>query len=117
MRLLLDECVPRKLRSDLEGYDVRTVQEMGWAGKKNGELVRLAAESFDVLITVDRNFIHQQNLQDRQMALVLIEARTNRLIHLRPLMPEVRRLLPAVQRGQLIRVGRSGSELITRTSK
>lgn len=41
MRLLLDECVPRKLRSDLEGHDVRTVQEMGWAGKKNGELVRL----------------------------------------------------------------------------
>jgi predicted nuclease of predicted toxin-antitoxin system len=51
MRLLLDECVPRKLRSDFEGHDVRTVQEMGWAGKKNGELVRLAADSFDVLIT------------------------------------------------------------------
>jgi predicted nuclease of predicted toxin-antitoxin system len=109
MRLLLDECVPRKLRSDLEGHDVRTVQEMGWAGKKNGELVRLAADSFDVLITVDRNFILQQNLQGRQIALILIEARSNRVVHLRPLMPEVRRLLPTVQRGQVIRVGRNGS--------
>jgi predicted nuclease of predicted toxin-antitoxin system len=109
MRLLFDECVPRKLRSDLEGHEVRTVQEMGWAGKKNGELVRLAADSFDVLITVDRNFIHQQNLQGRQIALILIEARSNRLIHLRPFMPEVRRLLPTVQQGQMIRVGSSGS--------
>ena len=109
MRLLFDECVPRKLRNDLEGHDIRTVQEMGWAGKKNGELIRLAADSFDALITVDRNFIHQQNLQGRQIALILIEARTNRLVHLRPLMPEVRRLLPTVQRDQVIRVGRSGS--------
>lgn len=109
MRLLLDECVPRKLRSDLEGHDVCTVKEMGWAGKKNGELVRLATDSFDVLITVDRNFIHQQSLQGRQIALILIEARSNRLVHLRPLMPEVRRLLPTVQRGQVIQVGRSGS--------
>jgi predicted nuclease of predicted toxin-antitoxin system len=109
IRLLLDECVPRKLRSDLEGHEVRTVQEIGWAGKKNGELVTLAAESFDVLITVDRNFIHPQNLQGRQIALILIEARTNRLVHLRPLMPEVRRLLPTVQQGQVIRVGRSAA--------
>jgi hypothetical protein len=47
--------VPRALRDELEGHDVRTVAESGWAGVKNGELLRLAAEHFDVLLTVDRN--------------------------------------------------------------
>jgi hypothetical protein len=43
MRVLLDECLPRKLKNDLAGHDVRTVPDMGWAGKKNGELLQLAA--------------------------------------------------------------------------
>ena len=54
MRVLLDECVPRALRNDIPGHEVRTVAEAGWAGVKNGELLRLAAAAFDVLITVDR---------------------------------------------------------------
>ena len=56
MRVLLDECVPRRLRRELTGHDVRTVPEMGWAGKKNGELIRsMTGQGFKVLITVDRN--------------------------------------------------------------
>jgi predicted nuclease of predicted toxin-antitoxin system len=43
MRVLLDECLPRKLKNDLPGHAARTVPEMGWAGKKNGELLQLAA--------------------------------------------------------------------------
>lgn len=109
MRVLFDECVPRKLRSDLQDHDVRTVQEMGWAGKKNGELLRLAADAFDVLLTVDRNLVDQQNLKGIQISVISLGAHTNRLVHLRPLMPEVRRLLPTVQRGQVHQVGRSGS--------
>jgi predicted nuclease of predicted toxin-antitoxin system len=61
MRVLLDECVPRALRDELPGHEVRTVAEYGWAGVKNGELLRLAANSFDVLLTVDRNLEYQQN--------------------------------------------------------
>ena len=55
MRVLLDECVPRALRNDIPGHEVKTVAEVGWAGVKNGELLRRAAAAFDVLITVDRN--------------------------------------------------------------
>jgi len=53
MRVLLDECVPRALRGDIPGHDVKTVAEAGWAGIKNGELLRLAATAFDLVITVD----------------------------------------------------------------
>ena len=54
MRLLLDECVPKRLRRELSGYDVQTVREAGWAGLKNGALLRAADGSFDALITVDQ---------------------------------------------------------------
>ena len=60
MRVLLDECVPRALRNDLPGHEVKTVAELGWAGVRNGELLRRAAAAFDVLITVDRNLEYQQ---------------------------------------------------------
>jgi hypothetical protein len=63
MRVLLDECVPRALRNDISGHEVRTVAEAGWAGVKNGELLRLAATAFDVLITVDRSLEYQQSFK------------------------------------------------------
>jgi|GEM_PF-1280682 len=54
MKLLLDECVPKRLRNDFTGHEVRTVEEVGLKGMKNGHLLRAAAELFDALITVDR---------------------------------------------------------------
>ena len=55
MRVLLDECVPRTLRKEIPGHEVKIIADAGWAGVKNGELLRLAAGKFDVLVTVDRN--------------------------------------------------------------
>jgi len=63
MRVLLDECLPRRLKAELSDHEVRTAQEVGWAGLKNGELLRVAAGQFDVLLTVDRNIAYQQNLR------------------------------------------------------
>jgi hypothetical protein len=64
MRILIDECVPRRLRREPPTHDVRTVAEMGWSGKKNGELLRLMNDNgFEVLLTVDQNLRHQQNLK------------------------------------------------------
>jgi len=63
MNLLLDECLPRKLKDDLPGHAVSTVLEMGWAGTKNGTLLRLAETAFEVFITADRNVEYQQNLR------------------------------------------------------
>ncbi len=62
MKLLLDECIDRGLVKDLAGHDVKTVPQMGWAGIKNGELLTLAENEFDVFITIDRNLSFQQNL-------------------------------------------------------
>jgi hypothetical protein len=61
MRVLLDECVPRALRQELPGHEVKTVAEAGWAGLKNGELLKIAAAQFDVLLTVDRSLEYPQN--------------------------------------------------------
>ena len=64
MRVLLDECVPRPLGHELTEHEVSTVQELGWSGTKNGELLRRTAEaSFDVLVTTDQNLEHQKNLE------------------------------------------------------
>jgi hypothetical protein len=55
MRVLLDECVPRASRRELPGHEVKTVAEAGWAGVKNGQLLKPAGTQFDILPTVDRN--------------------------------------------------------------
>ena len=55
MKILFDECVPQRLRRFLPGYDVTTIPEAGWAGIKNGELLKIIAGNFDVFVTVDRN--------------------------------------------------------------
>ncbi len=105
MRVLLDECMPRKLRGDLEGHGVRTVPEMGWAAKKNSELLRLAAKEFDVFLTVDRSLIYQQDLQGIPIAVISLKTKSNRLADLRPLMSEVRSILASIQPSQIVRLG------------
>jgi nicotinate-nucleotide pyrophosphorylase len=105
MRVLLDECLPRRLKAELPDYQVRTAQEEGWAGLKNGDLLRVAAGQFHVLLTVDRNIAFQQNLSGLSIAVIAMVARSNRLDDLRPVMVEVRRVLPGVRAGQVIRVG------------
>ena len=62
MRILLDESLPRKLSQELTGHEVRTVQRLGWAGLKNGELLHRASGKFDILITGDQNLEYQQTL-------------------------------------------------------
>ncbi|MFM8535776.1 MAG: hypothetical protein ACKOEC_19685 [Acidimicrobiia bacterium] len=106
MRLLLDECVPRPLEAELEAHDVHHVVDMGWAGRRNGELLRLMqAERFEVLLTVDKSLPFQQNLQAAAIAVVVMVAKTNRVKELRPLIPGVLVALAEIGPGQLIRVG------------
>jgi len=101
VRVLLDECLPRRLKRELAGHDARTGPEMGWARKRNGELLRLAvAAEFDAFLTVDRKLQHQQNLSAFNLAVVVLEAKSNTLADLQPLMPEVLEILPTAPRGQ-----------------
>jgi|SRR5205085_6783119 len=105
MRILLDECVPRPLRRELPGHDVRTVPEMGWSGKKNGELLPLiTSHNFAVLLTTDQNLRYQQNLRAAGIAVIVLIARTNRLVDLAPLIPSVRARLPSIQAGDLVEI-------------
>jgi hypothetical protein len=89
VKVLLDECVDWRLGRDIVGHDVKTARQMGWAAIKNGELLVLAEQQFDVFVTVDRNLSFQQNLAALSIALVVLHARTNRLADLRPLVPKV----------------------------
>ena len=93
MRLLLDESVPAKLRRRLTGHEVRTVGDMGWSGTRNGKLLALAAGQFDVFITVDKNLPHQQNLATLPVAVVVLDAFSNELHALLPLMASLERAL------------------------
>lgn len=105
MRVLLDECVPRRLRLELADHAVRTVGEMGWSGIRNGALLQTAAAEFDCLVTVDRNLQFQQTLISLQIAVVVIAAKSNRLEHLIPLMSQVRDCLKSLRRRTLTVVG------------
>jgi predicted nuclease of predicted toxin-antitoxin system len=89
MRVLLDECVPRALRKELPGHLVKTTAEAGWAGLKNGALLKVAVGEFDVLVTVDRNLEYQQNFTGVSIAVIVIQAQSNDIDALRPLMPAV----------------------------
>jgi len=89
MLVLLDEQLPRHLAREVGGHNVSTVQQRGWAGLKNGELLRVAADAgFEVLVTADRNLQFQQNLSLAQLGIVLFVAPSNALEDLRPLVPK-----------------------------
>ena len=102
MRVLLDECLPRGLKRELPGHDVRTAPEMGWASKRNGELLQLAQREFDVFLTVDGNLQHQQNLASFEIAVIVLVARSNRFDDLRPVMNTVRESLSIAKRGEAL---------------
>ena len=104
MKVLLDECLDWRLRHELTGHEVKTVQEMGWAGIKNGRLLALAQGDFSVFITGDRNLSFQQNVPSFSIAVVVLKAQSIRLIHTRPLMAKVLAMLPGLKPGQIVTV-------------
>ena len=105
MRVLLDECVPRPLMRELSGHEVRTVVDMGWSGKENGELLQLMVrESFSVFLTADQNLRYQQNLLAANVAVIVLVAASNRLPDLLPLMPAVRATVSTISPGELVEV-------------
>ena len=87
MRVLLDECLPSRLKRVLPGHEVTTVSEAGWAGKTNGDLLGAAVGQFDAFITIDKNLPAQQNLQRLEIGVVVLEAHSNRYQDLEPLAP------------------------------
>ena len=104
MKILLDECIDRRLAQEIAGHEIVTVPQAGWAGIKNGDLLRLAQAQFDVFVTVDRNLSFQQQLPNFGIAVIILHAPTNRLKDLRPLVPQLLQVLPLVPKGEARRV-------------
>lgn len=105
MRVILDECLPRRLVRDLEGHSVTTVPKQGWASRKNGELLRLVVPKFDVFVTIDANIVHQQNLSLSGLCLIVLHARNSRYETLEPLVPQLRIAVAQAQPGKVIHLG------------
>ena len=105
MRVFLDECIDWRLSRDIIGHDVKTARQMGWATIKNGELLVLAAEQFDVFVTVDRNLAFQQSIVALQIAVIVLRAKSNRLSDLRPLVPGLLAALGGAEPGRMVLVG------------
>jgi len=105
MRVLLDECLPEGLRAELPEHRVLTVREAGLAGKKDGDLLAAASGRFDAFITMDRSLQWQQRVSAFDVGVVIIRARSNSLLSLRPLVPDLLRLLALVRPSQVVRVG------------
>lgn len=106
MRVLLDECVPRKFKNALVGVDCQSVAEAGFRGQTNGRLLSSAETAgFDVLITLDRGIEFQQRISDRRIAVVVIRARSNRIADILPHVPSCLAALRSIRRGELRHVG------------
>ncbi len=105
MRLLLDESLPWRLARLLAGHEVESVQRAGWAGVKNGELLKLAAAEYDAFITAGQNLQYQQNLATLPLAVFVHAARSTALVDLVPLVPELLQQLPVSRARTLVRIG------------
>ena len=105
MRVLLDECVPKRIKDQLKTHhQVSTVVEEGWSGKKNGELIRLAEANFDSFVTVDQNLSYQQNLKNSKMAIILLVAKDNKFETIRQFVPKILKTLSSVKAGEFTRI-------------
>ncbi len=106
MRVLLDECVSEGLRIYLASHDCQTARYAGFAGLENGELLAAAENSkFDVVLTVDRGFEYQQNLQTRKIAVIIFCGKSVLLEDLVPLVPDCLNSIKSIQAGQVVRIG------------
>jgi predicted nuclease of predicted toxin-antitoxin system len=102
MRLLLDECVPARLRRALPAHQVSTVGQEGWSGIKNGKLLALAATRFEAFITVDKNLPYQQNTATLPVAVLVLDAVSNELPYLLPLVPALEAALSELEHGSYV---------------
>ena len=105
MKVLLDECVDWRLMREIVGHEVNTARQMGWTTIKNGALLALASQQFDVFVTVDRNLAFQQNLEGLSIAVIVLRAHTNRLADLKPLIPDLMAAIESASLGNVLSVG------------
>ncbi len=104
-KVLLDECIDRRLAREITDHEVSTVPEAGWAGLNNSNLLTKAQHEFDIFITIDQNLPSQQNLSKYDIAVVVLRSTTNRLSDLVPLIPEFLNSIASVKPGTFTLIG------------
>jgi hypothetical protein len=102
VNILLDECTPRVVKKRLPELNIQTVQEMGWSGLKNGDLLAVAEGQFDVFVTTDKNLRYQQNLQGRKLAVLLLPS--NQVPIVERLINDIEAKLMTIQAGDFIAI-------------
>lgn len=105
MRVLLDECIDRRLARDLPGHEVRHVRAIGWASLDDRELLRRADGIFDIFVTVDRGIALQQNLSGLAIAVVILRVKRNTRTALAALLPALLEAMPSAARGSVTWLG------------
>ena len=105
MKILLDECITKRLKSKLTEYQVNTVFEMGWSGLKNGTLMTKAIKNnFDIFLTIDKNIEYQQNLKSYQIAVVVINTASSKLENLEKLLPKFKQDINTFEKGKVFKI-------------
>jgi len=109
MRILIDECVPAGLSPVLRqhGFECDTVRGAGYGSKKNGELLGLAEDRWDVLLTIDKNIRHQQNMAGRRIGILILRAKSNRLPDVLEHLLDCIEALETLKPGQIVEVGKA----------
>ena len=98
MKILLDECVTKKLKIYLKDFEVYTVNELGWNGAKNGKLMTLCVENaFDILLTIDKNMAYQQNMDKYKVSIAVLNAATSKIEELSLFIPAFILQAPALE--------------------
>ena len=107
MKILLDECVTKRLKPFLSEFDVFTVAEMNWSGIRNGELLSLCVEGgFDMVLTIDKNIMHQQNLDKFAISIVVFDSLTSKVEELRLFVPSFKAQMDSFQKRKAYLIGR-----------
>lgn len=105
MKILLDHNLDQRLKRYLSGHEVSTTQEQGWADVLNGELLALLeANGFDLMLTADANIKSQQNLSNREVSIIVLRARNNRLTTHLEMLDDVEKVIARIQKGDVVEV-------------
>jgi len=105
MRILIDECIDERFRNYLPGHDCQTARYAGLAGLSNGELLTAAETArFDVFLTADQSIEYQQNLTGRNIAIIILRTKSNRLRDILPHVPNCLVQIESIQPGQIVRI-------------
>jgi len=102
MKVLLDECITKRLKPFLNDFEVYTVFEMGWSGIKNGKLISLCEiNHFDVILTIDKNMMHQQNIEKHPITIAILNVLTSKLEELKLFIPSFSKQIPHFEKNRV----------------